>query len=280
MMFKKIYKVTISIFLLLFSFYYTKVAVDIVRSNNPIMKVINSEKGKYETEAVNAIIEDDTIIPGVNGIKVEVNESFNKMIRYGNYNDSLYTFGEEEPTISLNGNYDKYIVSGRDDSMKVGLVFSVGRDESIIDLLTILSDNNVVATFFIDGLFIENNRSFVNNMIETGYEVEVLSYNGNYEEMYFKTALGILNDIKGEKSKFCFNDYKKYRVLNLCKKLELHTVIPNINARNNPYKTIKNSLNSGSIIRMGNSTNELKTVINYIKQRGYSIVRLDELLRE
>lgn len=279
-MLKKIYKVTISIFLLLFSFYYTKVAVDVVRSNNPIMKVIKNEKDKYETEAVNAIIKDDTIIPGVNGVKVEVNESFNKMFRYGNYNDSLYTFGEKKPVISLNDNYDKYIVSGRDDSMKVGLVFTVGRDDSIIDLLTILSDNNVVATFFIDGLFIENNRSFVKNMIETGYEVEVLSYNGNYEEMYFKTAISILNDIKGEKSKFCFNDYKKYRVLSLCKRLELHTVIPSINARNNPYKMIKNNLSSGSIIRMGNSTNELKIVINYIKQRGYSIVRLDDLLSE
>ena len=279
-MFKKVYRVFFSFILLIFSFYYTKVAVDIVKSKNPIMKTINTEKVKYEVESVDAIVDDDTIIPGVNGKKVEVDESFNKMVRYGTYNDSLYAFNEESPTISLSDNYDKYIISGRGDVAQVSLVFTVNRDDDIIDILTVLSENNSVATFFIDGLFIENNRGFVKNMVEEGYEVEVLSYNGNYQEMYFKSALSILNGIKNGDSKFCFSDYKKYQVLNLCKGLNLHTVIPSINAKSYPYMTIKDNLSNGSIIRMANSTNELKMVINYIKQRGYQIVRLAELLSE
>ena len=77
-----------------------------------------------------------------------------------------------------------------------------------------------------------------------------------------------------------YQDYKKSKVLNLCKKLELHTVIPSINAKNSPYQTIKNSLKGGSIIRMNNKTEELEMSINYIKQRGYNLVRLDQLLSE
>lgn len=279
-MLKKTYKVFISIFLLIFSFYYTKVAVDIIKSNNPIMKNINKEKENYEVEAVNAIISDDTIIPGSSGKKVDIDASFDSMFRYGAYNDSLYTFEDELPTISLSDNYDKYIISGRNDILKVSLIFTVSRDEDILDLLTILSDNNVNATFFIDGLFIENNKSLVKNMIEEDYEVELLSYNGNYQEIYFKNAVGILNELKEDKSKFCFSDYKRYKVLNLCKKLELHTVVPSINAKNSPYIKIKNNLNGGSIIRMSNNIDELEVSIDYIRQRGYEIVRLDELLSE
>ena len=279
-MFGKIIKVFVSVLLLCFSFYSTNLIVDIVRSNDPIMKQINKEKSNYEDAAVDAVIVDDTITPGVNGVKVEVNKSFKTMFQYGSYDDRLYTFFEVSPAISINDYYDKYIVSGRDDSMDVGIVFTVSRDDDIIDLLTVLSDNNVTATFFVDGLFLENNRSFIKNMIENKYEVELFNYNGNYQEIYFKNALSILNDIRGEKSNFCFSSYKRSKVLNLCKNLQLHTVIPTIDAKTYPYKNIKNNLKGGSIIYMSNNIDELEMSINYIKQKGFNLVRLDKLLDE
>lgn len=279
-MYRKVFRVVFSLILLCFSFYYTKLAVDIVKSNNPIMKMIKKEKSKYEVSSVDALIEDDMITPGVVGLEVNVLKSFNKMFNYGKYNDSLYTFNEAKPAVSIDDYYDKYISNGRSDVMNVGLVFVVNRDEDIMDLLTVLSDNNVEATFFLDGLFIENNRSFVLNMLEEGYEVEVLSYNGNYQETYFRNAVTILDELRGGKGSFCYSDYKKYKVLNLCKKLELHTVIPSINAKSSPYKVIKTSLSGGSIIRMSNKIDELEMSINYIRQRGYNLVRLDKLLSE
>jgi len=279
-MYKKVGKIIFTLFLLCFSFYYTKLAVDIVKSNNPIMKTIKKEKSKYEVKSVDALIVDDMITPGVVGMEVNVSKSFNQMFNYGKYNESLYTFSESKPAVSIDDYYDKYISNGRNDSMNVSLVFVVDKDEDIMDLLTVLSDNNVDATFFLDGLFIENNRSFVLNMLEEGYEVEVSSYNGNYQETYFKNAVSILNELRGGKGSFCYSDYKKYKVLSLCKKLELHTVIPSINAKNTPYRIVKGNLDSGSIIRMGNKIDELEMTINYIKQRGYSLVRLDKLLSE
>ncbi len=279
-MYKKVFKVILSVSLLCFSFYYTKLAVDIVKNNNPIMKTIKKEKGKYEVSSVNAEIIDDTIIPGVAGLEVNVSKSFNKMFNYGRYHDSLYTFNEAKPAVSISQYYDKYINHGREEVMEVALVFVVERDDDIIDLLTVLSDHHIEATFFIDGLFIENNKNFVLNMIEEGYEVEVASYNGNYQELYFKTAVGLLDEIRKTKGSFCYSDYKKSKILNLCKKLELHTVIPSILARTSPYQEIKNNLVGGSIIRMSNRVDELEVSINYIKQRGYNLVRLDKLLSE
>lgn len=279
-MYKKIVKVVFTLLLLCFSFYYTTLTVKLVRNNDPIMKTIKKEKDKYEEKAVDAIITDDTITPGVNGVKVEVDKSFNTMFQYGTYNESLYTFEEVTPTVSINDHYDKYITSGREDTENVSLVFTVGREDEIIDLLTILSENNTKATFFVDGLFLENNRSFIRNMIEEGYEVELLSYNGAYQEVYFKNALGILNEIRGEKSNFCYSDYKRSKLLSLCQRLELHTVVASLDAKVNPYIKIKNNLKGGDIIRMSNKKDELEMSINYIKQRGFKIVRLVELLSE
>lgn len=279
-MYKKIFKVIFSVSLLCFSFYYTKLAVDIVKNNNPIMKTIKKEKSKYEVSSVDAEVVDDTIIPGVVGLEVNVSKSFNKMFNYGEYHDSLYTFNEAKPAVSISQYYDKYINHGREELMEVALVFVVERDDDIIDLLTALSDDHIEATFFIDGLFIENNKNFVLNMIEEGYEVEVASYNGNYQELYFKTAVSFLDEIRGAKGSFCYSDYKKSKILNLCKKLELHTVIPSIHARTSPYQEIKNNLAGGSIIRMSNKIDELEVSVNYIKQRGYNLVRLDQLLSE
>ena len=52
---------------MVFSFYYTDKIALMVQSNNPIMKQINQEKEKHEEKSVNAIINEDKIIPGKNG---------------------------------------------------------------------------------------------------------------------------------------------------------------------------------------------------------------------
>lgn len=277
---KKVSRICFSILLLCFSFYYTKIVVDIVRENNPIMKTIRKEKENYTTAAVNAEITDDTIVPGISGQSVEVSKSFQRMVDYGAYHDSLYTFEEVKPAVSIDDYYDKYVLSGRSDSMKVSLVFTVDRDDDLMDILTILSEHRASATFFIDGLFLENHRSFVKNMLEENYEVEILSYNGNYEEVYFKNAVGILNDMRGKRGSFCFSRYKNSQVLDLCKKLEFHTVVPSIIATTHPFQNIKSNMKGGSILLMGKTTDELEVSIRYIEQRGYSLVRLDELLSE
>ena len=55
------------IVLLLFSFFYTNKSISIIRNQDPLMKEIIKNKSKFETKSVNAIIKDNTIIPGIKG---------------------------------------------------------------------------------------------------------------------------------------------------------------------------------------------------------------------
>lgn len=86
------------------------------------------------------------------------------MSQYGKYNDSLYVFDEVEPEVSINTYFDKYVESGREDSKDVALVFDILRFDNMDDVLSLLESNNVTATFFVDGLFMENNRSLLENV--------------------------------------------------------------------------------------------------------------------
>lgn len=277
---KRVYPVILSCLLIAFSFYYTNKVAGIVRGKDPIMQSIKEEKANYEKKAINANVSGDNIIPGRNGKKVNIEASFQKMSQYGKYNDSLYVFDEVEPEVSINTYFDKYVESGRGDSKDVALVFDILRFDNMDDVLSLLESNNVTATFFVDGLFMENNRSLLENVSKKGYEIELLSYNGGYDKIYFESSLHVLNDITKDRPKYCVAHYDKKEVLDICNSLSLHTVIPSVDTSNNSFGVVKNKLRGGSIIGLSNSRVNLNTIINYIKQKGYNLVRLDTLLQE
>ena len=277
---KRVYPVILSCLLIAFSFYYTNKVAGIVRGKDPIMQSSKEEKANYEKKAINANVSGDNIIPGKNGKKVNIEASFQKMSQYGKYNDSLYVFDEVEPEVSINTYFDKYVESGREDSKDVALVFDILRFDNMDDVLSLLESNNVTATFFVDGLFMENNRSLLENVSKKGYEIELLSYNGGYDKIYFESSLHVLNDITKDRPKYCVAHYDKKEVLDICNSLSLHTVIPSVDTSNNSFGVVKNKLRGGSIIGLSNSRVNLNTIINYIKQKGYNLVRLDTLLQE
>ncbi len=277
---KKIYPVILTLLLIYFSFYYTNKVVGLIKSKDPIMVKIEKEKENYEVKAVNAKVDNKNVIPGKNGKVVNESESFKKMKSYGEYNDELYVFDEVEPTVSMDDYYDKYISLGRNDSNKVSIVFKVEKNDSLEDVLNILKNNNVNAAFFLDGVFLNNNKDIISKAIKHGNEIEVLSYDSSYDKVFFEDSLHKLFNLTKKEPKFCYADYDRKEVLLLCDRLGLHTIIPTINTSINSFSLIKDKLQSGSIISLKSNSNNLNTIINYIKQRGYNLVTLENLLLE
>ena len=277
--------ISISLVLLLgiFSFYYTEKVIDFIREKDPIMKTIKKESKLFEIKPTNAKIIDNKIIPGVSGTKVDYDSSYEKMKKYGTYNESLTVFSTIEPTISIEDYYDKYISQGNGLANDVSLVFIVNQSDNIDKIIQILKDTNTKSTFFIDGLWLENNNSKVMELKELNHELEILSYNDRYDELYFSSSLNLLNSITGIKPKYCFAKYDSKEVIELCSKLQLHTIIPTITTGNYPYADVKKKLSKGSIISfdVNSATNiELPVIIQYIKQKGYTINDLNTLLTE
>ena len=280
---KKINQILIVIGLTILSFFYTDRVIKFIRNNDPIMKDIKKYDKDYKISATNAKIKDNKITPGIAGSKVDYNASFKKMKKYGTYNESLTVFEEVKPTISIDDYYDKYISAGSGLNNDISLVFVVKEKEDISDILNILIEKNVLATFFIDGLWLENNQDLVHSMADNGYEIEILNYDNKYEELYFSSSLNLVKTITNLSPKYCYAQYDQKEVLELCNKLKLHTIIPTILTGNYPYNEIKNKINKGSIISMPNNSStkiELPIIIDYIRQKGYVINTLNNLLSE
>ena len=265
------------IVLLLFSFFYTNKSISIIRNQDPLMKEIIKNKNKFEIKSVNAIIKDNTIIPGIKGKEVDLEKTYTKMKQYGTYNEALTVFKETKPTISIEDNYDKLITSGNKENKNIALIFKVEKNTNLDKLLSILNYYNVQTTFFIDGLYIENND--LNNL--SHHQIELLSYNNTIDEVTFSSALSYLSYKTNKTPKYCLEDNNN--IIKICKKLNLHTVSPTLIIEKDPYKEIKNNLKNSSIILIPINNyiyNNLSTSILYIKSKGYKFLTLSELLSE
>ncbi|MBQ3511641.1 MAG: hypothetical protein IJA30_05020 [Bacilli bacterium] len=279
-MLKKLIRVILILLLSVFSFYYTNKSIELVREQDPIMKTIRSTSDKYNIQAVNAEIKDNTIIPGISGKEINYVESYTKMKQYGMYNEIMTTLKDVEPTISVDDYYDKYIISGNKIKRSVALVFKI-EQTTPKEIINILNKNKISSTFFIDGEYLENNSKDITLM--TNHELELLSYNKGYDEIYFSSSKDYLESLTNRKLKYCYSDYDKEEVINLCQKLKLHTIVPTINIKNSLLKEVKEQLSNSAIISIPNSKNtkqELDTTIKYIKSRGYTIETLEDLLNE
>lgn len=275
----KITKYIVLLLFLLVSIYYTNYSINILRSKDPIMLKIEDSISKYEIKPINAEIIENTIIPGLKGIEVDINKSFNKMKRYGSYNEAMTVLKETEPTISINNNYDKYISSGNKENRLISIIFVIDNDPSKI--LKVLKEKEVSATFFIDGNDLDKYLSLINKYKDNEYEI--LSFKGKYNSSFMKTSMSYLESITKKKTNYCYTEVETDELLNLCRKEAKHTIKPKLIYKDNLLKQIKNDLENGIIIliRINNSSEqELSTFIDYVLKKGYKFVTVNTLLKE
>ena len=89
---KKIFQVIGIISLTCFSFFVTEKTATVVSDMDEIMIEIKNKKDDYESNSIDAIIDNNTIIPGVSKRKVNVNKSYKSMKSNGYFNDKLFVY--------------------------------------------------------------------------------------------------------------------------------------------------------------------------------------------
>ena len=274
---KKIIEILFACLLVFASFFYTDKAVSMMEDKDPVMIKIKKEKKSLEEESINAKVNGEYLVPGYSGLVVDLDKSFNKMKKYGRYNESLIVFKESTPTISVDEYYDKYIVSGNGFTNYISLVFEITDKELLPKIKDILKENDVRATFFVDGLLLKEDNILITSLLQDFHEIELLNYKGSYDRLIFEEALDTLQVIANRRGKYCLAKYDQKEILELCSKEKMHTII------RNPYLSLKGKLREGSIISITptkENISELDVVIKYIKQRGYTLDTLEQLLSE
>lgn len=252
----KYVKYGLVIFLCVFSFYISDTAIIMVENMSPIMKEVKKYSDNY-VEPVNAIIEDNTIIPGTNGTKLNERESYLKMNEFGTFNETFLVYDYIKPDISLYDNLDKVIIKTNKTS----------------EVALIVLDSKW------DSYFKENKIKYT-KVIKTSEDIDSsISYingNGGADEFNKLNSFLKKNNLN---SKICLVDHSN---IASCKSNKYFIVKPTIEISHSNLASVKKNISGGDILLLNStlSLSEVKVIISHIKYNNNSIVSLSDLIKE
>ena len=240
------------------SFFYTERIANLALDNNPIYQAINETKDMYQIEAVNALIDDNKIIPGINGITVDVKKSYYQMKSLGVFNNYYLVYNDVLPDISINNNKDKIIKRG--NTIKRSVAFIINNNKEIIDYFKI---NNIEASILINVNTFDSlsNLEQINNEVINYDKIETLL------NKYYKNT------------NIC---YVSNELENVCRRYHKYLVKTDIIVDNQSYIDVKNNILSGDIYYITNnlSLKNMIVLLNTINYKDLKIVSLSKLISE
>jgi len=278
---KKAFQMIGLISLTCFSFFVTEQTATVVSDMDEIMIEIKAKKNEYKSNSIDAIINDNTIIPGVNAKEVNINKSYKIMKNNGYFSDKLFVYDYTKPNISLSDNIDKYIIKGNPSKRMVSLIFLVEKDEDITDIVNILNNYNAKATFFVNYNWFSNNNELAGELIKQGHIVSPLM--NDYRDSNFEWMDMVLKKINKQSVGFCYNINDNKDNLDECILKNNYTIKPIEISEKTPLVDIKQKLESGSLLALKVNSQvkkELSTIIIHIKSKGYNLVNLQDNVLE
>ena len=280
---KKFFQIVGLLTLMISSFIYTEKVGTTAKLTDSLLVEIKSKKDGYKENAIEPIIKEDTIIPGVNGKEVDIEKSYQAMSKIGYFDDKLLVYKPLKVQNTLDKNKDKYVINGNNTKLDITLLFKVDPKDDITSIINTLNQRNIKATFFIESKYLEKHHNQIINLIQKGHTVGNLSNNENYNDSDFVWMKTIITNIKPQIYNYCYTEKPNKNILKICNIQNSFTIMPQIIIKSSPLLNIKKSILSGSIISLEvNSSlkNELNTILNYIKAKGYNITSLENLLKE
>ena len=256
------------------SFFYTEKVINVALNQDEIMIKIKEYSEKYSTEPVNAIINDDTIIPGNIGKCIDNESSYKSMKKIGYFEPSLIIYKDIYPEVSIYNNYNKYITRGNIKNKSIALIYILNSNNTIDNIINVTNEYNFKMSFFVDSSFLNNNI----NIIDKIKPNEIYSYgnNGIYTKDNLIITNNIINNKANNKAMYCLFLNKNIDSLSNCANSKMLSILVN---RNDNYQSIRSNLDNGHIYLI-NNTQELSNIAEYIISKGYSLVPLSELIIE
>lgn len=280
---KKFFECIGMISLVCVSFFFTEKTARVVKETDEIMVEIKKAVEVHTNKSVDATIKEDTIIPGIYGGIVDEEKSYEKMKRVGSYQENLLVYKKIKPSVSIEKNFDKYIISGNPKKNMVTLLFLVKDNDDPTKIENILKQKDVKASFFVDGNWFENHNDKIYEWINKDYTVGNLSYGLDYTNSSFVWMDTIIKRVGNQKVSFCYNEEPNKEALKICAMNKNYTIRPSITISKAPLSEVKENLKAGSIIALPiNQTveKELPIIIEYIRGKGYKLENLYHHLEE
>lgn len=241
-----------------FSFFYTEKIANLTLEKNELYQSIGEESSNYNISAIDAFIEDDTIIPGLNGKTVNIKNSFYNMKDINTFNSYYLIYDTSYPEITLENNKDKIIKKGNRN--KKSVAFIIEYNDKIIEYF---KNNNIDASILVD----------LNNFNKKEPLEQINNETNKYKELE-----SLINKYSNN-THICYLNDKN---IDICKKSNKYLVKTNKIVNNSTYIKLKNNIEPGDIyyIEKNTNINSIKILINSIIYKDLDIISLSKMISE
>lgn len=253
------------------------------KQTDNLLNEIKSKKDGYKENAIEPFIEDNTIIPGINGKEVDVEKTYEEMSKIGYFDDKLIVYKTLPVENTLDKNKDKYITSLNNSKMNITIIFKLKSNSDVTEIVKELDKKNIKGTFFINSEYLEKHHNQIIKLVQKGYTIGNLSNNEDYDDSDFIWMKTIITNIGNQKYNYCYVDEPNSKVIKMCKLQDSYTILAKNIIKNNPLLNIKKNLKPGNIItiEVNKQTNvEIEAILNYIESKGFTVKSLEEGLKE
>lgn len=272
---KKIYQMIGILTLLIVSFTYNEEVKEVVKISDTLLQEIRENEVFYNKNKIESTIINDTIIPGINGKKVNINKSYNNMKELGYFDENRLIYKTDKIKEPLENHKNKFIVSGNKNKKQIALIFKVSSSDNLMQIMNIFTDYK--ATFFMTSTYAKHNISKIKKLII--YENTIGNLSSKQDYIWLKT---LIKQGK-QKNNYCIVEKMEQERLNECASYGDYTVVPQKYIKDQPLLNIKKVLCNGAMIYVEITKqlqDELPSIIKYITSKGYEIVSLESLLKE
>lgn len=243
--------------ILCFTFYYTEQIAKFMRNKDPIYESIETFAMDYYINSVNAMIEGNSIIPGLTGKQVNLEKSFRNMKNNGYFNELDFVFEEIKPSISLEENKDKIIKKGNKEKQAISFILEDSTYLSYLDQMgisyAILTTKETKEMTCTHGTKINNDKN-------------------NYEEVekFLKS--------QKENNNICYAENKE----EFCKEKKKLLIKETYALSNSNFLKKYRYVEAGDIILLQKNLNlsNLQILIQQIYFKGYQIIPITTLVSE
>jgi probable sporulation protein (polysaccharide deacetylase family) len=149
-----------------------------VSGSDKLLNEIEKRAFEYHIPAEDAKIDPVwKATPGINGVEVDVKESYKKMKKDGVFDENKLAYKQISPKVHLNDLPATAIYRGNPNKPVVSFLINVAwGNEYIPDMLETLKKHKVNATFFLEGRWVKENPDLAKMIVDAGHEVGNHSY--------------------------------------------------------------------------------------------------------
>ncbi|HHY74672.1 MAG TPA: polysaccharide deacetylase family protein [Bacillus bacterium] len=279
-----------------------KSAITVSKQKDPLYLEIEQQKSEFEAVPQDARI--DRVwkaIPGLNGLKVNVAESYKRMKKEGRFNPDKLVFDEVAPKVTLNDLPPAPIYRGHPEKPMVTFLINVAwGNEYIPSMLKTLEKHHITATFFLDGSWVKKHPDLAKMIVDAGHEIGNHAYSHpdmkNLSEEKIREEIVKTNEIikatTGISPKWFAPPSGSYKdaVVKITAEENMKLIMWTVDTvdwkKPNPVEMVNrvvSKVSAGSMILMhptSSTANGLENLIIKIKEKEYQIANVSTLLSE